>query len=164
MCLVLPGAAAAADKSPCPAGLICASNPSSVVAALQEAGYAAKLTKDNLGDPLIESSGGGYKFDVLFYDCEERRQCGSLQLQISFRSEGYEDPGLANKWNTTKRLGQARINDKGEFVLSYPLSTVGGLNQSNFRDVLDWWSSSLGDLKAFWADNPKPAAKVNPTA
>ncbi len=64
--LVLAGTeASAADSNPCPSGLICASDPKGVAAALQELGYKAALGKDgDDGRPKISSAANGYNFTV----------------------------------------------------------------------------------------------------
>jgi hypothetical protein len=148
----------AADTEPCARGLICASDPSTVVQALQDAGYKAKLTKDSTGDPMISSSASSYDFDVMFYGCKDAKQCDSLQLRISFEKDGANTPELANKWNSSKRFSQAYISDKGAFVADYDVTTAGGLTKANFADVIDWWSVTLGNLKTFFAENPPPKA------
>jgi Putative bacterial sensory transduction regulator len=156
MAAICAAPAMAVDKEPCGTGLICASNPATVVSALQEAGYKAKLAKDDGGDPMISSSAAGYDFDIFFYGCKENKQCDSLQMRVSFGKDGANTPDLANKWNKGKRFSQAYIDDKGRFVTDYDVSTIGGLTKVNFADVIDWWSVSLGNLKTFFEENPAP--------
>jgi Putative bacterial sensory transduction regulator len=150
--------AMAADTEPCAAGLVCASKPETVVSAMQDAGYKAKLTKDDGGDPMITSSSAGYDFDIFFYGCVENKQCASLQFKISFVKDPANTPALANKWNNKRRFSQAYVNDKGLFVTSYDVTTIGGLTKANFTDLIDWWSVILGNLKTFFDENlpPKP--------
>lgn len=42
-------------------------------------------------------------------------------------------------------------------MLTYDVSTIGGLNQVNFADVVDWWQTMLGQARTFF--NAHPAAK-----
>lgn len=71
----------AADTEPCGANLVCASDPQSVVQALQAEGYKAALGKSSqTGNPKIESAASGYNYTIYFYECEQGRQCGSLQF------------------------------------------------------------------------------------
>jgi hypothetical protein len=148
--------ALATDTEPCGKGLICASDPATVVQALQDTGYKAKLDKDSTGDPMVSSSASGYDFDIMFYGCKDHKQCDSLQMRVSFEKDGANTPALANKWNSDKRFSQAFISDKGSFVVDYDVTTAGGLTKANFADVIDWWSVTLGNLKTFFADNPPP--------
>jgi Putative bacterial sensory transduction regulator len=148
--------ALATDTKPCDKDLICASNPTTVVAALQDAGYKAKLDKDSEGDPKVSSSAAGYDFDIYFYGCKANKLCDSLQFRISFEKDGANTPELANKWNSGKRFSQAFISDRGAFVADYDVTTAGGLTKPNFADVIDWWSVTLGNLKTFFQENPPP--------
>ena len=52
----------------CPAGLICASRPETVAVGVQDAGFRAKVDKDDAGDPMIYSEASGFKFQILFYE------------------------------------------------------------------------------------------------
>lgn len=89
--------AAAKDDKACPTGLVCASAPATVVKALHDAGYKAKLTVDKVGDPMIETSAAGYDFEVMFYGCEEKRQCDSLQFYHGFEAGTENTAAYANK-------------------------------------------------------------------
>ncbi|MFM9978960.1 MAG: YbjN domain-containing protein [Sphingomonadaceae bacterium] len=148
--------AMAADTDPCGKDLVCASDPQTVLKALQTAGYRAKLDKDGSGDPMISSSASGYNFDIYFYGCKANTSCDSMQFQISFEKDAANTLALANKWNASKRFSQAYISDKGSFVMNYDVTTVGGINAANFADVIDWWQVMLGNLRTFFADNPPP--------
>lgn len=154
--LLATAPALASDTAPCEKGLICASDPATVVLALQETGYKAKLDKDSGGDPMVSSSASGYDFDIMFYGCKDHKQCDSLQMRVSFAKDGANTFELANKWNSDKRFSQAYVNDKGSFVVDYDVTTAGGLTKANFADVVDWWSVTLGNLKTFFAENPPP--------
>lgn len=53
-------------------------------------------------------------------------------------------------------------HDDTTLSVHHDLSTVGGLTQANFADMLDWWSSQLGVMRTFFRENdparPTPAA------
>ncbi|MEV4933882.1 YbjN domain-containing protein [Sphingobium sp. LMA1-1-1.1] len=147
----------AADKEACGTGLICASDPQTVVQALQAAGYKALLSKSKqTGNPKIESAASGYDYSIFFYECEQTRHCGSLQFQVSFEDDGGNTPELANKWNKDKRFAQMSVWDDGSLAVAYDVTTVGGLNQKNFEDVIDWWTVMLGEASKFFKENPAP--------
>lgn len=138
----------ASADSKCPDGLVCASAPETVVKAMQEAGFRAKLDKDKTGDPLISSEASSYAFDIFFYGCENSKNCTSLQFQTSFGAEEDNTPEYANAWNTKYRFVQASVKKK-ELQLAYDVTTEGGLTKANFQDVANWWSSSLGEFSVF---------------
>jgi len=147
------GPALATDPDPCGVNMVCASDPQSVVKALQAAGYKAQLGKsDATGNPRIESAASGYNFAIYFYECEKAVKCGSLQFQISFADDGTNTPELANRWNTKKRFLQMSVDDDKSLAVSMDVSTIGGLNIKNFADVIDWWSVMLGELNKFFKE------------
>lgn len=148
--LLVPGVAAAQDRAPCGAGLVCASDPDSVMRAMEKAGLKPKKLADNQGDPMIESEEAAYRFDVYFYGCEQHRNCDSLRFEVSFSKGTENTPELANKWNAGKRFLQASVPADGRFVVAYDVATIGGVNDRNFADVLDWWQSMLGELGEFF--------------
>ncbi|AQR73255.1 YbjN domain-containing protein [Sphingomonas sp. LM7] len=148
LCLSAP--AVAEDKTPCSAGLICASKPGTVMAAMEKAGLEPKLTKDGDGDPMIESDESSYHFDVYFYGCADHKNCDSLRFEVLFEKAPENTPELANKWNRQKRFLQAYARDDGQFAVAYDLATIGGLNAANFADVIEWWNSQLSELGEFF--------------
>jgi hypothetical protein len=157
LAVAFASSAQAADTDACPTGLICASKPETVAAAMQKAGYQAKLDKDKTGDPMISSAASGYNYDIWFYGCDKNTDCDSLQFQISFLKDDTNTVDLANVWNKAKRFGQANIDDKGRFVVSFDVTTIGGLTPKNFEDVVAWWSGTLANLDKFWKEHPSKA-------
>lgn len=159
--MMMAGAAdAATPTTDCAANMVSASRSQSVVDALQAAGYKAALTKSkSTGNPMIESAASGYNFTIYFYGCEEMKDCNSLQFGINFADDGGNTVELANKWNQSKRFIQMSLADDKTLDVSYDVSTIGGLSQENFADVVDWWSVMLGELSKFFKENPAPTLK-----
>jgi len=158
LCLSAP--VSAEDAKPCGAGLICASNPQTVMAALEKAGLKPKLSKDGEGDPMIESDESSYHFDVYFYGCAEHKNCDSLRFETLFEKAPENTPELADKWNSKKRFLQASVRNDQQFAVAYDLATIGGLNAANFGDVIDWWNSQLSELATFFKEEvPEEKAK-----
>ncbi|RYE01972.1 MAG: YbjN domain-containing protein [Sphingomonadales bacterium] len=143
--------ALAQDRASCAAGQVCASAPASVVAAIEKANLKPKLGKDSNGDPLIEiEEGAPYHFDVYFYGCEKGANCDSLRFEVIFEKDPDATPLLANKWNASHRFIQAAVKEDGRFVMAYDVPTIGGVNARNFADMLDWWTSMLGEAGDFF--------------
>lgn len=153
--------AAAEDKEPCGPELVCASAPKTVVEAFREAGLKAKLLLDRDGDPMIESAASGYNFETSFYGCVETKACSSLQFRVAFTKEPENTVELANKWNAGMRFSQMSVTKDGELVVSWDVTTIGGLGKKNFADVLSTWEMMLGELGKFFDENipAKPAEK-----
>ena len=150
LCLSAPGFAE--DTKPCGAGLVCASNPQTVVAAMEKAGLKPKLSKDTDGDPMIESDESTYHFEVFFYGCEAHKNCDSLRFESLFEKAPENTPEFVNKWNSKKRFLQASVRADGQLGVAYDVATIGGLTPANFGDVLDWWNSALNELSTFFKE------------
>lgn len=157
----LAPAAAAEDTAPCAAGMVCASEPARVMAAMEKAGLKPKLTTDNSDDPLIESDEATYHFDVYFYGCTQNRKCDSLRFEALFDKEEGAGAAFANRWNAAHRFMTMSVKDDGRLVLAYDVATIGGLTERNFADVLDWWTSMLDEAaKYFEAELPAKDKKA----
>ncbi|UVO53160.1 YbjN domain-containing protein [Sphingomonas sp. SUN039] len=131
------GAAAQAEA-------ISATSPQSIVSAMQNAGYKATLTKDNSGDPMINSSSGGSNFSVFFFGCTKNTDCRTVQFYA-----GYSDrkPSLSqmNDWNSKKRFSRAYISDSGNARIEMDLDLDdGGMSTKLFEDNLEFWVAVMG--------------------
>ncbi|AKH41918.1 hypothetical protein WYH_00867 [Croceibacterium atlanticum] len=146
--------AMAQDGAECPAGLVCASEPQTVVDALERAGLEPELGTDDQGDPKIVGQHGNWTFNLFFYDCVDNADCKALQFEIAFNNDdGLNTLELANEWNRTKRFGQLSLGENDLLNFSYDVTAVGGLTQDNFADVADWWIVLLDGLSDFFMDH-----------
>ncbi|MGG7567934.1 YbjN domain-containing protein [Rhodovulum sp. DZ06] len=125
------------------ADLIAAADPDGVVAAMQRLGYRAMLDVDNVGDPMIRSASSRIEFEVLFYDCDDGRACRALQFSAGFDLEDAVPMELLNQWNASHRFGAAFRDEEGDPFLQYDVTTLGGLTEENFADIVDWWRVAL---------------------
>ena len=148
----------AARGAECPATMICASSPAGIVSSLQAQGYKAVLGKsDSTGNPKISSSAAGYDYTLFFYGCEKGANCNSLSFSVTFSDDGANSSDLANEWNKDKRFTTMSYDRSDKSLsISYDVTTVGGLNQVNFADVVDWWQTMLGQAHTFFDAHPAP--------
>ena len=122
-----------------------AQDPASVVAALQQAGYRAQLTTDDVDDPMIRSATGGTNFSVFFYNCTDHADCRTIQFH-----SGYSEPENAtletvNAWNRDNRFGRAYIDEYGAAHLDMDIDLDdGGISQELFEDNIEFWNEVLG--------------------
>lgn len=159
-CALLPGEAMAADDQPCGKDMVCASDPESVANGIMLAGYRAKLETDKSGDPVIKSGANGYDYSVHFYGCKENKACDSLEFYIGFSDDGKNTLDLANRWNKNKRFIHMAVQDSGVLAVSYDVATIGGINPANFADIMAWWDTMLGEMRAFFAEDGDAGAPV----
>ncbi|MGX7895380.1 YbjN domain-containing protein [Tsuneonella sp. HG222] len=143
------GQAALAQVRP---GNITPTNPESVREALLQAGYRAKLTKDETGDPLIESAANGYDFKVFFYGCTANTDCRTLQFYAGFQKPDHGTLEDLNKWNSANRFGRAYLKDDGVARLEMDITLDGeGMGPGLFADNLAFWDALMGQFaEAIW--------------
>ena len=116
---------------------------------LQDLGYRAQLEVDNVGDPLISSTASGYKFRVLFYDCENGKGCNSIQFWAGFDTDEPGDIAEMNQWNAEKRFGKAYIDDENDPIIEMHYNIAGGVTRDNIEDILEWWEIVVGEFGTF---------------
>jgi hypothetical protein len=55
-------------------------NPQSIATALQDAGYKAALTKDDDGDPIIDTASDGNNIRIVMTDCSNHQSCTTTEF------------------------------------------------------------------------------------
>ncbi len=141
---------AALWAAPLTAQTVTAGNPQSVVDAIQALGYRATLTTDPLGKPLVQSAIEGINYVVYFYSCGAETNDECLDLLFSARfvlDSGGVPMSLANDWNTMKLFGEAVVDEDKNPGLTYFITTVGGLSQENFTEVVKLWGITVSQFK-----------------
>src|SRR3954467_4643794 len=139
---------AAAASCPAQAENVRAQDPGSLVRALQNGGYAAKLGVDKVGDPMITSGVAGTTYQIFFYNCTNHKECAT----VTFHS-GYDltsSPGLErmNEWNRGKRFGRGYLDKEDDPILEMDVDLDdGGLSPLLFIDNIEFWASILADFE-----------------
>ena len=140
-------AAMAALAMPAPAQTVTATDPNTVVQALQAGGYAARLTRDEYGNPQIDSASSGSNFSVFFFDCTDGRDCGAIQFHASYEL----DPPPADRmaeWNRTKRYARGFISqDNWATAEMDVLIEPGGISRELFLDNLELWTTLMSQFE-----------------
>jgi hypothetical protein len=132
------------------AEMVRAQDPQSLVRALQEAGYAAKLGTDRVGDPMITSGVSGSSFQIFFYNCTEHRDCATVQFHSGYDLRTPVDLPKLNEWNRTKRFARAYLDKENDPILEMDVDLDdGGLSAALFIDNIEFWASILGDFERY---------------
>ncbi len=134
----------------CPAlaAPVVAENPQAIAGLLKDIGYRAELTKDDTGDPKIESAAAGVNFSIYFYGCTDGKACSSIQFSSGFDLDSALNMSSVNDWNTRKRYGKVYIDDEGDPYLEMDINLAGGgITEDSFRDSLDSWERLLSDFQ-----------------
>ena len=147
---LVPVAALLAFAWPANAQMVRAQDPQSLVRALQDAGYAAKLGTDRVGDPMITSGVAGTNFQIFFYNCTEHRNCATVQFHSGYDLRVPVDLPKLNEWNRTKRFARAFLDKENDPILEMDVDLDdGGLSPALFIDNIEFWASILGDFERY---------------
>jgi hypothetical protein len=138
--LALVSAASSAN-----AAMVRAQDPQSLVKAMTAHGYPAELTTDPTGDPMIRSSVSGTRFQVLFYNCTNHRECATVQFHAGYDMKTAPSMELINEWNRGQRFGSAYLDKENDPILEMDVDLDdGGVGEMLFIDNLEFWTSSMG--------------------
>lgn len=132
---------------PATAQVVTASDPRSVAFALQDLGYRAEVTTDNVGDPKIRSAIDGTNYSIYFYGCENNRDCRWIQFSTGFDLSKGTTLASMNEWNRTKLFGEATLDDENDPHISYFVTLDGGMSRPIFDDTVDWWGVAISEFK-----------------
>lgn len=165
----LPAAAAAVlagiflATAPCAhAESVSAMTPASVVTALQAQGYTAALGQDEAGDPLVTATIGGWRSQVVFYDCNEvtHAACQSLQFSSNFRPDRPFDAQKAVAFVNANRFGAVSVASDKSVTVSWDVITGQGIDSSVFALVVKSYRMALDSIgtEAFPAGHPQLAS------
>ena len=125
-------------------------DPQSIVHFMQELGYRAKLSKDKVGDPMIESASGGSNFTIFFYGCEKGAKCADLAFQTGYDAEAGKEPSLEtiNKFNNDFRFVRGSIDDEKDPALQMDVVFTHGLmSKKMFEEVIGVWNDGMGNFE-----------------
>lgn len=126
-------------------GKVSVADPPSLVAALQKAGYKAKLTQDE-GKPEIESSAAGATFYLYFQNCESKEGCEDIMVQSAY---DMDKDGVAlekiNDFNRDNRWARAYLDKDRDPVIESDLMFVGKqMDEAAFIESIKAWDDALG--------------------
>lgn len=143
--------AASAPATPAqPAAQISPTDPAAIVLLLQREGYKAKLDKDKEGDPMIESAASGAQFQILFYDCTDGRDCGSLTFHAGYMMDKDKKPTTEKlvEYNRNWRYGRAYLDDDKDPNIEFDLAFGGAaMPDKMFVENLDAWTNSMASFQ-----------------
>ena len=141
-------AAAAAVAAPQAPLMVRAQDPNSLVTALQDAGYSAKLGTDKVGDPLITSAVGGTTFQIFFYNCKEHANCATVQFHSGYDLKTAPSLELINEWNRNNRFGRAFLDKENDPILEMDIDLDdGGMSPALFIDNIEFWAVVLNNFE-----------------
>ena len=129
-----------------PAGdWLLATDPEAIRDVMLAAGYAAELTTDDAGNPLIVSQASRSNFWVMFLDCEVSRGCQGVEFYVGYEVTQKPEADVLNSFNTDFRYVRTYYSGTVVSMAMDVLMQNGGLDVPTYLEYLRLWSSILGD-------------------
>jgi hypothetical protein len=103
------------------ADVVTSYKPSTVVGALQNAGYKASLAKSDDGDPLITTAAGGNNIRILFLGCENNLACDAIEI-VGFWTcpeSALDCKNKIDEFNATENPVKLLYVQKSKIVITY---------------------------------------------
>lgn len=141
-------ALAAAWAVPAQSQMVQAQDPGTVVRALQQGGYAARLGTDKVGDPMITSGVSGTTFQIFFYNCTDHKACATVQFHSGYKAPAPVSLERINEWNRSQRFGRAYLDKENDPILEMDVDLDdGGVSHLLFIDNVEFWASILANFE-----------------
>jgi hypothetical protein len=119
-----------------------AGKPSTIVSAIQEIGYKAKLSKDKDGIPTIDTSMNGSKISIDFENCTKNvcRTINAFDIWTIEADQYSSMRSVVDDWND--RVFFSKANASEEYIsISYSIDlSQGGMSFELFKSNYDRWS------------------------
>ena len=141
--LIAGGLASHALVQPTVAQDVSASDPNSVVEAMQVSGRTVDLTRDVFGDPSIDSSVDGEAYTVFFHGCEDGKNCTDLEIWVVLLPDTSPPQAVIDRWNRENPNWKAYLDDEGDPVLERYLLQGNKMPRSRFRSLLSEWDQKV---------------------
>jgi len=119
-----------------------------VQALVAEAGYAARIERDEHGDPVLRiepGDSGAETIEVDFYDCEADA-CDSIMLNASFAATPEVGLETINAWNRANRWTRAYLDEDGRVALEMDVNAYGGIGQESLRNHIRTFLDSVREF------------------
>jgi hypothetical protein len=113
-------------------------------------GYGAvEVTTDAVGDPMLRGRMEGVQYLVLFYGCENGRECTNIQFQAAWVNSGSTTEQDLHAWNRDNRFGKAHFDADFDPVIQWDVNLFGGVSRANLDDTFDWWRIVLDRFETY---------------
>lgn len=133
---------------PAAAQQVVAKDPQTIVKALQDQGFTAKLGTDSQGDPMITSAYSGSTFHIYFYNCADNKDCATVQFHSSYDFDEALPLEKFNEWNSRKRFTRAFLDPEKDPVIQMDVDLdKGGVSGPLFLEYLGTWVNLLAEFE-----------------
>jgi hypothetical protein len=103
----------------------------------QNHGSATLTTQDN-GDPQINGTIDGLRYQIYFRNCTDHRNCEDLNFYLGFLDL---EPSLEviNTWNYTKRFSRAYLDPEQDACVEMDIDLVEGVSAEYLNSQFAVW-------------------------
>jgi hypothetical protein len=132
--------------------------PDTLVKALQDAGYKAKLSKDDDGDPLIETAAGGEAVTIHFAGCTKAQSCDQIEFATIWNCEKEKKACTesAAKWNGDENFSHAIMVNEFAVLYYHLLLDQQGISPALFIRSFELFANDMMSFEGAHArDNPR---------
>lgn len=106
---------------------VSAADPEGMASVLRFAGYPAKLTTDDYGDPQIDTQFSSWEGAIMFYGCDEDTHtgCDSIELRVGFDRAEPMTLALFNEVASSRYIA-AFLDEEGDPWINWDIITGNG--------------------------------------
>ena len=147
----LAAAFVAAAAGPAMAQDVVASDPKTVLNALNQLGYQASMTTAANGSTSIEMKVESSPTYVDFWNCDDdKTNCRSIMLVYGIDLTDGTTAEKANEWNADTIHGFIYLDKSNDPWLNMTIPVYDGISSSLFENVMRIWRSRVGDMRKFF--------------
>lgn len=126
---------------------VSAGYPDSIMAALDGMGHAPEMVTDDYGDPMINAEVDGTFYSILFYGCEDGRNCQDIQFRASFTPDSTTTREILHDFARDWFVGKTYFGSDDSAIIEHPVVGVDGMPRATFERTMDKWVRSLNTFK-----------------
>ena len=141
---------ASLTSAPADAELIDAKSPKKIAALLESQGWQTEVSAEDGQDPILKASRQGEVFAVTFLNCQDGRNCRTLQLLMGFADTKQVPLDKLNEWNRDRRFARVYRDEDGDPVLAMDVDLdFRGLPRENVSETLKTWTGLMTSFRRF---------------
>lgn len=122
--------------------------PDTIVSALDDLGHAPEMATDDYGDPMINAEVEGIYYSILFYGCDEGKNCKDIQFRATFTPDDKTTTReVLHDFSRDWFVGKTYFGSEDKAVIEHPVVGVDGMPRATFERTVDKWVRSLNTFK-----------------
>lgn len=115
----------------------------------------AERQYDDPDAPWVRAEMDGVIYSITFLNCDNGRDCSSVQLRAWWDAPNDYSVAAMNRWNRDRRFSKAYLDAGGNPTVEFDINLAGGVTAVNFDDTLQWWQVVLEEFVAEVIDGPR---------